>query len=247
MPHPSFTIMLPTVYGPMLVNRHDINQTQALLKTGQAIDHNEIVILSKLLAQTGTGGTFLDIGANFGTYSLALAPAMGPEGKVHAFEPQRILFNMLAGSVALNGFTNVHCHNLAVGAEAGRIELPQFDYGVAMNFGSVEFGPQQTEKLVQERGHDPRKQEFVGMAPIDSFDFNDVRLMKIDVEGMESKVLAGADQTIRRCRPLMFIEFLKNDRNQLAQKIMGFGYFTVVFDINFLCVPNELDGKLVLN
>jgi FkbM family methyltransferase len=246
MPAPSFTLTLPTVYGPMLVNRHDINQTQALVKTGRAIDHNEIMILAKLLGQTGTGGRFLDIGANFGTYSLALAPVLGPGGKVHAFEPQRILFNMVAGSVALNGFTNVFCHNLAVGAEAGRIELPQFDYNAPMNFGSVEMGPEQTEKLAQERRHDPDKQEFVDLVTIDSFGFTDVRLMKIDVEGMEAKVLAGAEQTIRRCRPLMFIEYLKNDRDALARAIAALGYFTLKIDINFLCVPNELDGKLVL-
>jgi FkbM family methyltransferase len=244
---PSFTIVLPTAYGPMLVNRHDINQTQSLLKTGRAIDHEEIVMLGKLLGQMGAGGVFLDIGANFGTYSLALAPALGPEGQVHAFEAQRILFNMLAGSVALNGFTNVHCHNLAVGAEVGTIEVPQFDYGAEMNFGSVEFGPQQTERLSQERGHDPKKTEFVDRAPIDRFQFSNVRLIKIDVEGMEMQVLAGAEETIRRCRPLMFIEYLKNDKDALARRIAAFGYFTVPVDINFLCVPNELDGKLVVN
>lgn len=241
----TFTVMIPTVYGLMLANRHDINQTEALFRTGRAIDHNEIVMLGKLLTQTGTGGVFLDIGANFGTYSLALAQAMGPDAKVHAFEPQRILFNMLAGSVALNGSTNIFCHNLAAGAEEGRAELPQFDYNAPLNFGSVEFGSQQTEQLSQDRQRDPTKREFVDLATIDSFDFSDVRLIKIDVEGMEQQVLAGAEKTIRRCRPLMFIEYLKNDRQQLTERIAALGYFVVVVDINFLCIPNELDGRLV--
>ncbi len=56
MPTPSFTIILPTVYGPMLVNRHDINQMQALLTTGCATDHNGIVMSEQLLAQMETGG-----------------------------------------------------------------------------------------------------------------------------------------------------------------------------------------------
>jgi hypothetical protein len=55
MPTPSFTIILPTVYGPMLVNRHDINQMQALLTTGRATDHNEIVMLEKLLVGEAAG------------------------------------------------------------------------------------------------------------------------------------------------------------------------------------------------
>lgn len=67
------------------------------------------------------------------------------------------------------------------------------------------------------RGHDPKKTEFVDLAPIGRFRFSNVRLMKIDVEGMEMQVLAGAVETLRRCRPLVFIEYLKNDKDALAR------------------------------
>ena len=67
------------------------------------------------------------MGANFGCFALALARIAGPKGKVHAFEAQRVIFDMLCGSVALNGLTQVFCHHVAVGDREGVIEVPQFD------------------------------------------------------------------------------------------------------------------------
>ena len=217
-----FTTVVPTAYGQMLVNRYDINQTEALFRTGKAIDHDEIMMLARILGMLGTDRTVLDVGANFGTYSIALAAAVGQNGKVHAFEPQRLIYNLLVGSVALNALTNVYCHNVALGDREGRVEVPQYDYSRPMNFGSVEFGGQQSEKLSQDRGHDPAKGEFVPLKTIDSFEFPKAHLMKIDVEGMELQVLRGSEQTIRRRRPVIFVEYLKKRavrslrRNSLA-------------------------------
>lgn len=240
---PSFALVVPTVYGLMILNRHDINQTNALVKLGRAIDHDEIVLLQTIARLLGDDFEFLDIGANFGTYTLGLAP-LAPRGKVHAFEPQRIIHHMLAGSVALNGLTHVHCHNLAVGKTEGRIEVPQFNYTEPMNFGSVEFLPEQTEPLSQTRSHDPDKVEHVGLVTIDGFGFKRARMMKIDVEGMEMDVLDGATETIRRCRPVMLVEFIKADMEALHQRIAGFGYGIHESRGNFLCIPNELSGRI---
>ena len=62
-----FTTIVPTVYGQMMLNRYDINQTTALFKTGKAIDHDEIALLTRVLRMLGPNPTVLDIGANFGT------------------------------------------------------------------------------------------------------------------------------------------------------------------------------------
>jgi hypothetical protein len=136
----SFAAIVPTAYGQMLVNRYDINQTNALFKTGMAIDHGEIKMLAKLLDKGRPDPVVIDVGANFGTYTLAFASYVGPRGRVYAFEPQRLIYYMLAGSVALNSLTNVHCFNVAVGDHEDLIDVPQFDYSKPMNFGSVEFG-----------------------------------------------------------------------------------------------------------
>jgi len=249
----SMNIVVPTAYGQMIVNRYDINQTAALVKTGQSINHDEICLLGDVLGVLESDPVFLDVGANFGVFSLGLSPRVGPKGKVHAFEPQRFLFNMLAGSVALNSLLNVYCHNMAVGDREGQVEVPQFDYGRPLNFGSIEFSGEQREKLTQERGHDASRMEFVPLTTLDRFRFERVDLLKVDVEGMELQVLNGAAATIRRCRPVMFVEFIKVDREALRQRLNANGYIIYENKMNYLCVPRErgdqikaVDGRIAL-
>jgi FkbM family methyltransferase len=239
-----FTIIVPTVYGQMMVNRHDINQTNKLFKTGLAVEHNDIVMLSQLLQGLGVDHVVLDVGANFGVYSIAMSRVVGPNGQVHAFEPQRLIYNLLVGSVALNSLTNVYCHNVAVGEREGRVEIPQFDYNQPLNFGSIEFTGEQREQLTQARGHDPARAEFVPLTTIDRFQFPKVSLMKVDVEGMELQVLRGSMKTIRRCRPLLYVEHLKTDREALRQCIMELGYVVHQNDLNFLGIPTELTSVI---
>jgi FkbM family methyltransferase len=247
-PQIPFTLIVPTVYGQMLVNRHDINQTNALFKGGVAVDHNEIVTLAKVLRLIGgEDQTVVDVGANFGAYTLALANIVGPRGQVHAFEPQRIIFNMVCGSVALNSLTNVYVHHMAVGDREGQVEIPQFDYNKPLNFGSIEFTSEQREQLTQARGHDPERVEFVPLTTIDRFAFDKLHLMKIDAEGMEMSVLLGAEQTIRRCRPVLYVEFLKCDKEALRQRITGLDYAVYENGINFLCIPSELKDRIQVN
>ncbi len=239
-----FTIIVPTVYGQMMVNRHDINQTNALFKTGHAIDHNDIIILSQVLQRLGADQVVLDVGANFGTYSIALSRVVGPNGQVHAFEPQRLIYNLLVGSVALNSLTNVYCHNVALGGQEGRVEIPQFDYNQPLNFGSIEFTAEQREQLTQPRGHDPAKAEFVPLTTIDHFQFPKVSLMKVDAEGMELQVLRGSMETIGRCRPVLYVEHLKTDREALRQCIVELGYVVHPNELNYLCIPTELTSVI---
>ena len=239
-----FTILLPTAYGQMLVNRHDINQTNALFKTGLAIDHGEIAMLAQILQRLGTDLTVLDIGANFGSYTLALARCVGPRGKVHAFEPQRIIFNMLAGSVALNSLTNVFCHHVALGDREGKLEIPQFDYSQPLNFGSIEFAPEQREPLHQARRHDPQQVEYVPLTTLDRFELGEVHLMKIDAEGMEAQVLDGAADTLRKCRPVIYLEFLKSDKAALQRRVAALDYAVYENGMNFLCIPAELKERI---
>ena len=241
---PPFTVIVPTIYGQMLLNRHDINQTEPLLKSGMAVDHDEITLLARFLQALGPDAVFVDVGANVGTYALALSAVVGAGGKAHAFEPQRIIFNMLAGSVALNGIENVYCYNVALGEREGTIEVPQFDYNAPLNFGSIEFGPQQRERLSQERGRDPHRAEHVPMTTIDRFEFPSLHLMKIDAEGMELAVLAGAEATLRRCRPVLYVEYLKSDQQALRGRIESFDYTVCPSKTNFLCVPCEMGDRI---
>jgi FkbM family methyltransferase len=240
-----FTLVVPTVYGQMLVNRFDINQTNALIKTGRSLDHGDIVLLGNILRKMGTDLVVVDAGANFGAFSLGLVRAVGPRGKVHAFEAQRVLFNMLAGSIALNSLLNVYCYHVALGDHEGVVEIPQFDYFSPLNFGSIEFTGEQRERLTQERGHDPARADYVPLAPLDRFKFERLDLLKIDVEGMEKQVLEGAAETIGRCQPVIFAECLKSNRAELRGLLARWEYTVYESAMNFLCIPAKLRTTIV--
>ena len=232
---PAFTGITYTDYGWMLIHRFDQNQTASLVHARKSRDFQDIDRLAVHLKAGGYGSVFVDIGANMGAYSFGLRRYCST---VHAFEPQRIIYNMMCGSVALNGWFNVFCHNVALGRSTGMIEVPQFDYNKTLSFGSIEFGDKQIEPLAQERKYNPLRTEFVPLRMLDEYNLQRIDVMKIDVEGMELDVLTGASRTITRCRPIMLVEHGKSNKDVLRTVLESMGYVVEesgTFD--FFCTP----------
>src|SRR5215831_3472721 len=65
------------------------------------------------------GQSVIEVGSNIGAHTLHLAKLVGPQGTVYAFEPQRLLFQLLCANVTLNERFNVRTYHGAVGREAG--------------------------------------------------------------------------------------------------------------------------------
>jgi FkbM family methyltransferase len=247
-PPAPYTILVPTIYGQMLVNRHDINQTNALIKTCRAYDHHEIEMISRIFDIIAAPfGVFIDVGANIGTHTLGIARHLGARGRVYSYEPQRLLFQMICGSLALNAVTNVFCMNEAVGAAPGMIAAPQYDYFKPMNFGSVEFGEEQREVLHQVRASDPANADYVRVSTLDDLDLAEAHVIKIDAEGMELEVLAGAQATLARCGPVLVVEHLKVDRGRLLEVLTSAGYQTYLCAINLLAIPKHYEARILTN
>ena len=183
-------------HGLFMFNRHDTFVGRGLDLYGEWCDF-EIQMLTQFI---NPGDTVVDAGANIGTHTVALGNKVGPTGTVHAFEPQPRLFAMLAGNVALNALDWVACHQKAVGEAIGTIEAPPLPSPeTSCNFSAISLvqdpSPSQGDKPVK-----------VPLVTLDSLDLESCAAIKIDVEGMESKVLAGAHDLIKRCQPALYIE-----------------------------------------
>jgi FkbM family methyltransferase len=239
-----YTAVVPTVFGQMLIHRSDTNQSDVLFRTGQPRDYEELLLVRSILEQWGSNLTVVDAGAHFGAFSLGMLPVVGATGKIHAFEPQRIIFNMLAGTVALNAIENLYCHNVALGNREGLIEIPQFNYSEALSFGSIEFGPEQREPLSQERRHDPSRIEHARLTTIDRFDLGHVDLIKIDAEGMDLDIVLGGQATIEQSRPLLFVETIKIDRPVLRDLMAQNDYLLLQIGNDDLYIPRERRTEL---
>ena len=193
-------------HGPMLVPATDTRVGRALLDEG-AYCEDEVRLLQALLRP---GATALDAGAHVGPHTLPMARAVGPAGRVFAFEPQPHLFRLLCGNLALNGLAQAEPVEAALGAAQGDVARPDVDYFRPGNFGAVALGT------------GPHR---VPVLTVDGLDLADCRLIKIDVEGMEAAVLDGARATIARCRPALYVENNRRDRSPaLIGRLLDLGY-----------------------
>jgi FkbM family methyltransferase len=151
------------------------------------------------------GMTVLDVGANFGYFTVLAARAVGPTGIVHAFEPEPGNFALLVKNIATNGYSvRAHAHRLALSDAPGRGEL----FTDASNLGN----PSLTAKNVP-AGNGSTMVELV---TLDAFlaDLGGGRprvdLMKMDTQGHEPRVIAGARELIERDRPTLVMEIWPN-------------------------------------
>ena len=184
-------------HGVFLYNKNDLFIGRSLECYGEWCEPG----LDILLQCTTLGGTILDVGANIGTHTVALAKKVGTNGRVIAFEPQRIIYQNLCANVSLNRLTNVDCLQKGVGEDTAVFPVPIMDPEKQQNFGAFEI-----------RGY--KTGEPVEIITIDSLSLEACSLIKVDVEGMEKEVLTGANDTIREFRPLMFIENNNLDKSE---------------------------------
>ncbi len=197
-----FNVVQACRHGKLIFNKNDIYIGKSLALYGE-YSEGEVDLFRQIVHQ---GDTVLEVGANLGAHTLALAQLVGEGGCVHAFEPQRLVFQTLAGNLALNSVTNVFAYQKAVGEAPGRIMVPVLDYRREVNWGGLELGG-------WEQG------EAVEQITIDSLSLTACHFIKVDVEGMELSVLKGARQTIRRFEPLLYVE---NDRADKAPTLIAY-------------------------
>ncbi len=155
----------------------------------------------------------LDIGANRGVYAYALLPV---SEAVHAFEPNPKMFAMLKSWAA----RRVTLHQIALGDTTGEADLlvPRSARGYS----------NQRATLRRDNLNENYARFRVRTARLDDLGIANVGFMKIDVEGFEMQVLAGAAQTLARDRPKMLIEIEETTVGRpladMVAEVCGYGY-----------------------
>jgi FkbM family methyltransferase len=199
---PPFNQLADCRYGRMLFNRNDRYIGKSLNLYGE-YSEAEIDLFRQVVKP---GSLVVEVGANIGTHTLFFARQVGLEGAVVSFEPQRVVFQSLCANMALNSVANVQCFHKAVGAEPGEILVPSLDSTREENYGGLSL---------EGRQHG----EPTPMVTVDCLSLDRCTLLKVDVEGMEREVLAGAAKTIEKCRPILYVE---NDRREKAAELVRF-------------------------
>jgi len=159
------------------------------------------------------GDVAFDIGANIGAITIAMAKAVGGAGKIHAYEPQSLMFSYLVTNVLLNDLRNVEAVRAAVGEVAGEetFSIPDpANEEKALNYGAV--------SAVEPR-FDAGASETAPKIRLDDLGVERVRLIKIDVEGAELAVLQGATCLIERCSPIVYFE---NNIRHRSRELLSF-------------------------
>jgi len=143
--------------------------------------------------RTPHGGTFVDVGANLGYYSVAASRWVGAAGKVFAFEPVPRTRSLLTANLELNRCENVEVLPLACSRACGRARMvTASDTGWSRlardDGGDLDVDTTTIDAFVADRG-------------LDRLD-----VLKIDVEGADFDVVRGAERTIERFRPAVLVE-----------------------------------------
>ncbi len=197
-----FNAVTESRYGQMIYNRNDIYIGKSFEKYGE-FSYGEAHLFESVLKP---GMTVVEIGANIGSHTICLSQLVGDTGRVYALEPQRLVFQLLCGNMAINSALNVECLQAAAGSEKGSIMVPELDPRASNNVGGLGLG-----------GFDSGKE--VPVMTIDSLGLKQCHFIKADVEGMEEDALRGAEETIKRCKPILYVE---NDREKNSADLVSY-------------------------
>jgi len=143
------------------------------------------------------GSVAYDIGANIGIHTLLLSRLVGRSGQVYAFEPVPVLYDRLCENIRLNpSLIAARPIQLALGDSSGTAAFYTGHHAGAGHLAAS--GPENGDRIV------------VSTSKLDEFVYRDQHappgFVKIDVEGAEGSVLAGAEQVLSNARPILLVD-----------------------------------------
>jgi len=185
------TRTIETRHGTFTVFDEDELVGLSLVTYGE-YSEGEVEVFRKVLR---SGDVAIDVGANIGALTVPMAKLVGEQGKVWAFEASDANLKLLYKNIEQNNLSKVEVLPFAASDKSGFLKVDKQSALHAYSRRDINEG------------------EFeVSCMTIDELKLAKVKLIKIDVDGHELQVLNGAVETIKRCRPIIYIE------NEIAEK-----------------------------
>lgn len=194
-------------YGPCTFYGKDEYIGRSLYNYGEfsGLECDKIVALA-----AERSGICVDVGANLGFMSMALLMA---GEMVYSYEPQPTIYELLNKNTAGYDGTSF-IKNIGLSNVSGKAKIPRLRYGSRGNYGGVGLGTRSELGTID-----------VDIETLDQQELENVKFIKIDVEGHELEVLQGGRETILRDKPIMYIEDDRQDkRRPLYEYLRELGY-----------------------
>jgi FkbM family methyltransferase len=162
---------------------------------GYWVGQYELEVQDVLAGLLPTGGGFLDLGANAGFFTLVAAKRVGPTGWCVAVDPDEFNANFIREWIAINGLANCSVLRAAVADQVGTVRF------------AIETPGSSTSRLADDAQGGATVVEVPSIT-VDALceKHGKPALIKVDVEGAELRVLAGAKQTLDAHRPTWLLE-----------------------------------------
>lgn len=198
--------------------------------------HYERNDLMHLLSHTKAGDCCIDIGANFGAYTLYLGQKVGSEGRVFAFEPHPEVFSRLRRNIALNPHMNITALPFALSSSTRK--------------GTMHLHPENTDIGAIDCNSSAAYTKEINLITLDEFIIQEkiskVNLIKMDVEGHELSVLEGAKKTLRNgAVDYILVEFASLYWRSKGINISAF--IKRFEDLGYKLIPTDSYNKLRKN
>jgi len=195
----------------------------------------EVMVTNVLKSVTKKNFVCMDVGANFGYYSILLSKLIGKEGIVFAFEPAQYQVKRLEKNSELNNCKNLVIIDKAVGDKTTKVNFYEYP-----PFSTLE-GHSSCEKEALEHLENNRYlKKRVQQITLDDFIINKnlktIDFIKMDIEGSEIKCLEGSKNIIKKFRPIIIFEF-GNQRNKMLNFELN-DYLFKFNNYNFYSITN---------
>ena len=208
------------------ITDNKLSASKSLIILNGNYEQNETFLLKQIVKE---GWNILDIGANFGWYSLHFSKMVGNNGNVYAFEPIKQTYDELKSNLSLNNATNVKTLKFALGNKEHKTNfgVPFFDGGSAASSQHLGFS----------------KKVKIPVFPLDKiFDQEDIKkvnLIKADIEGGELNLLLGAEKVLKKHKPNIFIEIVDMHCNRFGYKPKDIFNFLIKKNYEGFYIGNE--------